>query len=121
MILLFSIFIQSCEKSKKKNQPMKSNPNALYHGGTDGGYYIEVVDKKAKTFHFKIYLDYNEELILDAYFVSEDSLCGDYQNVSNLHEYISTFNNNKIYIKNLKGGDYCKLIIEETIYDKFKK
>ncbi len=95
---------------------MKSNPNALYHGGIDGGYYFEVLEKKGSEFRIKIFLDYNEELLIDAYFAGTDENCSKQLSVENIHHYISTYNDDKIFINDPHENEFCKLVITQIIY-----
>lgn len=100
---------------------MKSNPMALYHGGPDGGHYFEIVEKKDDKFRIKIYLDYNEELMIDGFFKSISDSCGSNLTLENIQDCISTYNDDKIFIIGPQKKDFCKLVLVETIYDMFKK
>ncbi len=125
-ILTFSLILSlfpliSCNKTPRAGDKMKSNPNAIYHGGTDGGYYFEVLEAKNDRFRVRIFLDYNETLILDAYFASKNDSCNLYLTQDNIQNSISTYNDKKIFIKVPSMDEYCKLEIVETFYDKFEE
>lgn len=121
LTLILVIQLYSCGNNIKEFNKMKSNPKALYHGGPDGGHFFEIIEKKDDKFRIKIYLDYNEELMIDGYFKSISDSCGGDLTLENIQEFISTYNDDKIFINGPKKNDFCKLVLVETIYDMFKK
>ena len=54
-------FKQSCEEWKK---PVNVPISAVWKGGCDGGNWVELVDIKTDTIRFRIYRDWNGDLIL---------------------------------------------------------
>lgn len=48
--------------NKPKNVPI----SAIWSGAQDGGYWYELVDIKDSIYRFKVYSDYDGELLLDA-------------------------------------------------------
>ncbi|MEO8664661.1 MAG: hypothetical protein ABI462_04115 [Ignavibacteria bacterium] len=95
---------------------MKSNPKAIYHGGIDGGHFFEIIEKHDNKFRIKIYRDYNEELLVDAYFKAIEDSCSENLTLENIQQYISIYNDDKIFIDDPQKKNYCKLIIVETIF-----
>ncbi len=119
--LIFVFQSYNCGNINKNLDKMKSNPKALFHGGPDGGYYFEIIEKKDEKFRMKIYLDYNEELMLDGYFKSTNDSCGNNLTLENIQNCISTYDDDIIYINDPNKKKFCKLILVETIYDIYKK
>lgn len=70
-IVLYKIvdigFKQPCPPPEK---PEGIPLEALWNGGCDGGYWIELVDIKENKYRFRIYLDYEAEVLMDADFVA---------------------------------------------------
>lgn len=116
MVLFFTwLFKRPCEQWKKpENVPV----SAIWKGGCDGGIWVELVDIKADTIRFRIYQDWNGELLLDADFVSEN--CDDLLlTKTTWNEYIDYFDGTKIYSKIQVGGSCCRLIpIFPAYYEK---
>lgn len=110
-IILFIdwLFKQPCEDWKK---PSNVPVSAVWKGGCDGGSWVELVDIKADTIRFRIYRDWNGNLILDADFV--------YKNCNNLRltkanwsEYIVGFDGEVlgIYSKfQSNSPPYCQIV-----------
>lgn len=108
--LILMIGISSCYKKIENGDKMKSNANAIYHGGPDGGHYFELIESNESKFRFRIYMDYNEKLYIDGYFKKTDT-CNLIFDELKIHNYISHYNNNVIYLINEKKG--CKLRLIE--------
>ncbi|WP_068689381.1 hypothetical protein [Culturomica massiliensis] len=100
-------FKQSCEEWKK---PVNVPISAVWKGGCDGGNWVELVDIKTDTIRFRIYRDWNGDLILDADFVYQN--CNDLRlTEANWNEYVSYFDNAlEIYSKFQSDSSYCRLI-----------
>jgi hypothetical protein len=100
------LFKRPCEQwEKPANVPVL----AVWKGGCDGGNWVELVDIKADTIRFRIYHDWNGNLLLDADFVSEN--CNDLQlTKENWNEYITYFDGTKIYTKIQSDSSYCRLV-----------
>lgn len=108
-IILYIVwaFNQPCEELER---PSNVPVSALWKGGCDGGNWIELVEIRADTVRFRIYRDWNGNLILDADFVYEN--CNNLQlTKANWNEYIAHFGNAlEFYIKNQSDSSYCKLV-----------
>ncbi len=88
----------------------RSNPNptrfnnipesSVWIGGTDGGYWFNIIDIDSinKIYRFRIYNDYNGELVLDANFV-KDSVCNNKLPL------------NKSVLKEIKFFDFDKIVL----------
>jgi hypothetical protein len=84
---------------------------AVWKGGCDGGNWVELVDIKADTIRFRIYRDWNGDLILDADFVSKN--CNNLQlTKTNWNEYIAGFDGDALGIcsKFQSDSSYCQLV-----------
>ena len=46
---------------------------AIWNGGCDGGYWLDLVEAKGAKYRFRLYLDYTAEVVMDADFVLNDS------------------------------------------------
>lgn len=107
-IILFIawLFYRPCgEWEKPSNVPV----SAVWKGGCDGGNWMELVDIKADTIRFKIYRDWNGDLMLDADFVYEN--CNGLQlTKTNWVQYISFFDGTKLYTRVVVNGHYCRLV-----------
>lgn len=111
----------NCGYINKNLDKMKSNPKALYHGGPYGGHFFEIIEKREDKFRIKIYLDYNEELMMEGYFKSINDSCGNNFTLENIHYYISVYDDGIIYVNDPKKKDFCKLVLVESIYNIFRK
>lgn len=83
---------------------------AVWKGGCDGGLWIQLLETKENKFRFKIYHDFNGELLLDADFILEN--CDDFiLSETNWKEYITWYSGQFIGIKNLVDSKNwkCKL------------
>jgi hypothetical protein len=107
-ILFYKYFFnQPCiEWEKPDNVPLSS----VWIGGCDGGHWIELVSMQNDTCRFRIYRDWNGDLILDANFIYND--CNDLQlTETNWNEYIAYFGNAlEIYNKFLPDSSDCRLV-----------
>ena len=114
MLIFFISLIFNCYKVVKNGEPMKNNKNAIYHGGVDGGHYFELIEFKNNVYRFKIFMDYNQKLFIEAYFQKVIDSCNFSFDYNNIHNYISNYDDNVIYLINDKQG--CKLRITQLIY-----
>ena len=105
-VILFFNWQRPCgEWEKPANVPVA----AIWKGGCDGGNWVELVDIKADTIRFRIYHDWNGDLLLDADFVSEK--CNDLQLTKiNWNEYITGFDGTAIHTTILSDNMYCRLV-----------
>ncbi|MBE2255190.1 MAG: hypothetical protein IAE65_03245 [Ignavibacteria bacterium] len=94
---------------------MKTNPNAVFHGGSHGGHFFELVNINNNKYRFKIYRDYNENLVIEAIFKKDENNCSLIFDDKNIHNYISHYDDKKIQLYNDKKG--CRLILDSLIYD----
>lgn len=117
-IILFIdlLFKQPCGEWKK---PSNVPVSAVWKGGCDGGNWVEMVDIKADTVRFRIYRDWNGDLILDADFVCKN--CNKLQlTKANWNEYIAYFDGSALGIYNKPQSDssYCHLVpVYPTYYE----
>lgn len=111
--MLFSkwFFNQPCEPPKKPNGVPVS---AVWKGGCDGGNWIELVSIKNDTLRFKIYRDWNGDLLLDADFQYVN--CNSFRlTKSNWVEHIAYFGEAlEIYEKSNAGK--CRLTPITPVY-----
>jgi len=115
-ILFFNwLFKQPCKEWEK---PANVPVSAIWKGGCDGGNWVELVDIKADTIRFRIYSDWNGDLILDADFVSEN--CNNLLlTKANWSEYITYFDGTKLYSKIQLDSGYSHLVpIFPAYYEK---
>ena len=117
IVLLALFFVRiggGCDPPiKPSNVPEK----AVWKGGCDGGYWIELVSIEKDTVRFRIYIDWNGDLLLDAYFKYE--ACHGFRLTdSNWENHVAYFGN-AIEIYNSSGGSSrCRLEpIYPAIYD----
>jgi hypothetical protein len=91
-------------------KPPKVPASAIWKGDCDGGDWVELVDIKKDTVRFRIYRDWNGELILDADFIYEN--CNSLRlTQSNWNEYIAYFGNAlEIYSKSQSDNSLCRLV-----------
>ena len=111
--ILFSkwFFNQHCEPPKKPNGVPVS---AVWKGGCDGGNWIELVSIKNDTLRFKIYRDWNGDLLLDADF--EYVNCNSFRlTASNWVEHIAYFGEALEIYEKLNVGK-CRLTPITPVY-----
>jgi hypothetical protein len=96
-----------CDPPEK---PANVPVTAEWKGGCDGGTWVELVEMKADEIRFRIYRDWNGDLLLDANFVYEN--CNDLQlTESNWSEHIAGYGNVlHIYSKYQSNDSYCQLV-----------
>jgi len=99
-------FNQPCkEPEKPKNVPL----TAMWKGGCDGGHWIELVSIQDEVLRFKIYRDWNGELILDSYFKHYE--CEDFKIThANWKKHIAYFGNDLMLYEKNNIPKECKLI-----------
>jgi len=64
IITILVICIDNDKPKKLNNIP----DNAIWRGGKDGGFWFQIVNYNDTAVRFKIYNDYNGELVTDRYF-----------------------------------------------------
>lgn len=116
-VLYFSVSINTntgCPPPEKPNNVPKS---AVWAGGCDGGNWIELVSIEKEKIRFRIYRDWNGDLILDADFEYKD--CNEFRlSESNWSEYVSYFGN-AIELMDKEGiNARCRL---EPIYPAYEE
>ncbi len=120
VMVLLCIFIvwrfnRPCEEwERPSNVPVE----AAWIGGCDGGIWLEFVDiQTPDTIRFKIYRDWNGDLILDANFVCDS--CPDMQiTENNWRESFSHFDGETLCVLNQyqPNGQYCKFVPARPFY-----
>ena len=82
-------------------------------GGVDEGFWFEIIeiDSKERVYRFKIYNDYNGELVLDAKFIKDSACDNEYPLNKSVLNKISHFEFDKIEMI-----DNCKLILIKPAY-----
>lgn len=102
-------FNQPCPPPSK---PLNIPVTTKWKGGCDGGHWIELISISDNKYRFRIYLDWNGELLLDSDFSLKD--CGENItfSVSNWHEFISWFSGENLEIRNFsEQKDWrCRLV-----------
>jgi len=78
--ILILLFILVIEFGFKRTCPPPEKPEgiptvAIWNGGCDGGYWVELVEIKESKYRFRIYLDYKAEVLMDADFILKEA-CG---------------------------------------------
>ncbi len=107
-------FNQPCiEPEKPENVPH----SAVWKGGCDGGNWIELVSIEKEKVRFKVYRDWNGNLILDADFKYQN--CDNFRlNESNWYKHIAYFENQSFILYNNGKPEECKL---ELIYPAYSE
>ena len=77
VFLYFSVTIRTNTGCPPPNKPSKVPESAVWKGGCDGGSWIELVSIAKEKVRFRIYQDWNGDLILDAVFEYKD--CGTFR------------------------------------------
>ena len=117
VILYFSVSIKmggGCPPPEKPNVVPKS---AAWVGGCDGGNWIELVSIEQEKVRFRIYRDWNGDLILDADFEYID--CNEFRlSKSNWTEYVSYYGNAIELMDREEINARCRL---EPIYPAYKE
>ena len=108
LVLFFLLFVRiggGCDPPKKPNSVPEK---AIWKGGCDGGSWIELVLIEKEKARFRIYRDWNGDLLLDADF--EYKNCNDFRlTESNWKEHVAYMGEAlEIYEKSNVGG--CRLI-----------
>ena len=98
-------FTQPCSDPEK---PSNVPPAAAYIGGCDGGHWMELVSITDKKVRFRIYRDWNGELLLDADF-KYDGCAGFRLTSSDWTKHVAFFEN-YIHIYDHSAGVNCKLL-----------
>jgi len=114
MLIFFMSLIFNCYRVVKNGEPMRNNKDAIFHGGVDGGHYFELIEFKNNVYRFKIFMDYNQKLFIDAYFQKIIDSCDISFDENNIHDFISNYDDNVIYLIDEKKG--CELVLNELIY-----
>ena len=100
-----------CDPPEK---PKTVPTNAIWYGDCDGGYWVELVKMQKDTVRFRIYNDWNGELLWDADFVYKE--CNNFRlPKSNWKDYI-LISANEIYIFD-NDEIKCTLIPKHTYYN----
>jgi hypothetical protein len=102
-------FNQPClPPEKPKNVPIE----AIWKGGCDGGNWIELVSIENEKVRFRIYRDWNGELILDADFIYKD--CNTFRLTKlNWSKQVAYFGNDIEFFTNTDTNKRCRL---EPVY-----
>lgn len=112
VVLYFSVSINTNTGCPPPEKPKNVPESAAWAGGCDGGNWIELVSIEEKELRFRIYRDWNGDLILDADFEYKD--CNEFRlSKSNWKEYVAYFGNS-IELMDKEGiNSRCRL---EPIY-----
>jgi hypothetical protein len=82
--------------------------SAVWKGACDGGAWIEFVSVKKDTIRFRIYRDWNGDLMMDADFTYKD--CGNLRlTKDNWNEYVTFFDGHTLNIYKKSDDSYCQL------------
>ena len=112
LIFKYGSFGNGCPPpDKPKNVPI----TAVWKGDCDGGSWIELVVIKKDKYRFRIYRDWNGELILDADFEHID--CETFSiTKSNWSKHIAYFKNNLEIYGSSNAARRCKLVPIYPVY-----
>lgn len=118
VVLLYNfLFDRPCSEWIK---PESVPSSAIWKGGCDGGNWIELVELKKDTIRFRVYRDWDGELILDSDF--KYSNCNNFRlTESNWNEYIAYFGNTLEIYENSNMGKCRLLRINPSYYKKSAK
>jgi len=117
LILFFNFFVNIDGGCDPPEKPINVPSEAVWAGGCDGGYWIELVAIEKDKVRFRIYRDWNGDLILDADFEYKD--CNDFRLTnSNWTEYIAYFGNTIELMDKAGINERCRL---EPIYPAYKE
>lgn len=117
VILYFSVEISFNEGCPPPDRPNNVPLSAVWKGDCDGGSWIELVYIKEDKVRFRIYRDWNGDLILDADFKYQD--CGEFKlTEANWSDHIAYFGNVMMLYKRSIPDQKCRL---EPIYPAFEE
>lgn len=111
LTILFSlIYFCSCTvPCKEPERPLGIPKEAIWNGSCDGGYWIHLVGIEENKYRFKIFVDYDSTVLMDADFVASDKCLGfDMPKDKSILKKVSVVEPEKILIK-LGEGKFCSL------------
>lgn len=116
-ILFYNWFFnQPCAEPDK---PVNVPYSAIWKGGCDGGNWIELVSVEKERIRFRIYRDWNGDLILDADFKYQN--CNDFRlDESNWDMHIAYFENYSFRLYDNGKPKECKLEPIYPVYSEYK-
>ncbi len=117
VFLYFSVDIKTNTGCPPPDKPKGVPESAIWAGGCDGGNWMELVSIEKDKARFRIYRDWNGDLILDADFKHKD--CNEFRlSKTNWVEYVSYFGS-AIELMNKDGiNTRCRL---EPIYPAYQE
>lgn len=109
-ILLSLVYFSSCTvPCAEPERPIGIPKEAIWNGGCDGGYWLHLVGIKENKYRFKIFVDYDSTLLMDADFVaSEKCFKIDLPKDKSILKKISVVEPEKILVK-LDESRFCFL------------
>ena len=93
--------------------------SAVWHGGCDGGFWFELVERKGDIFRFRIYNEGTGLLLVDADFIAEDICSEKIDTIRNIHDVINYYNE-EIFLTVIEREKYCRLIMIKPVYYKLR-
>lgn len=117
IIYVIIVIFRPCgEPERVKGVPI----SAVWHGGCDGGFWFELVERKSNIFRFRIYNDGSGLLLFDADFRVLDDCKEKIRYIKDIHNVINYYNNEMIFLTVVENNKYCRLIMLKPTYYKFK-
>jgi len=111
-LLLVLFLFTTCNTTTKPPQKLSNIPDeAVWYGGTDGGYWYIVKDGKNKnSFFISIYYDSTGEIAKRTLFSLSKSCSHLGFNKDSIYKYINGYDGNIVYLTIInKEGKYCYL------------
>lgn len=106
--LFFNFFVSTDGGCDPPERPKNVPKEAIWKGGCDGGNWIQLIDIKDKVCRFRIFRDWNGNLILDADF--EYKNCnGFYLTENNWTEYVAYFGNSLEFFNKPEINESCRM------------
>jgi hypothetical protein len=116
-IIVLKLLVQTDTECDPPEKPDNVSQKAIWKGGCDGGNWIELVSLDEERIRFRIYRDWDGDLIFDADFKYES--CEDFKlTEANWIDHIAYFGNNLVLYENEAVPFKCFL---EPIYPAYKE
>jgi hypothetical protein len=109
-ILLSFIYFSSCTvPCKEPERPLGIPKEAIWNGGCDGGYWLHLISIEENKYRFKIFVDYDSTVLMDADFVPSEKCLGlDMPKDRSILNMVSVVEPENILIK-LDESKFCSL------------
>lgn len=121
LVFLWSVCILiSCKRPCETPERPEGIPSeARWHGGCDGGYWLYLLEANENKYRFKVFVDYDSTVLMDADFIPSDNCVGlQLPKGRAILEHISVVEPDKILVK-LDNEKFCSLIPVYPAYGGF--